>query len=110
MRQLPSGSWQRLIAQLDQHFGVDASLDPKTANEVGAWLKAHAGTYKRVGAQDKPEQDRISKSAWFVRKHREVVSSIWSRPSIKSAANCTACHGPGATHGVFEEDLVRIPK
>lgn len=107
---LPAGSWQRLVAGLDKHFGVDASLDSKTTKQVSDWLLTHAGTYRRVGAQDKPEQDRITKSDWFVRKHREVGSSVWSRPSIKSAANCTACHGQGASQGIFEEDAVRIPK
>lgn len=107
---LPVASWQRLFSGLDKHFGVDASLDAKTAREVGDWFVAHGGTYKRVVAQDKPAQDRITKSTWFVRKHREVASSTWSRPSIKSASNCTACHGQGATKGVFEEDLVKIPK
>ena len=107
---LPVASWQRLMAGLDKHFGVDASLDAKTTKEVGNWFVTHGGTYKRVAANDRPEQDRISKSAWFVRKHREVAAATWNRPSIKSASNCTACHGQGATKGVFEEDLVKIPK
>ena len=107
---LPAGSWQRLMAGLDKHFGVDASLDSKTTKQVGDWFLAHAGSYRRVGALDKPEQDRITKSDWFVRKHREVGSGVWSRPSIKSASNCTACHGQGANQGIFEEDAVRIPK
>lgn len=107
---LPAASWQRIFAGLDKHYGTDASLDAKTAKEVGDWFISQGGTYKRVNPQDKPAQDRITQSAWFVRKHREVAASVWQRPSIKSASNCTACHGQGAIKGVFEEDFVRIPK
>jgi hypothetical protein len=34
---------------------------------------------------------------------------VFRRASIKSAANCTACHG-GADQGNFSEHAVRIPK
>jgi mono/diheme cytochrome c family protein len=107
---LPQASWQRIFSNLNQHYGVDASLDSKTTSEVAQWFTSQAGTYKRVNTNEIPEQDRITKSKWFVRKHHEVTSSVWQRPSIKSAANCVACHGPGATKGNFDDDEVRIPK
>lgn len=106
---LPAASWQRLMGSLDKHYGTDASLDETSAREISAWLKAHAGTYKRVS--EMPPQDRISQSAWFLRKHRdgEVPAGVWKRPSIGSAANCAACH-TNAAQGNFNEDDIRIPK
>jgi Dihaem cytochrome c len=103
---LPARSWQRLMAGLDKHFGSDASLDAATVRQLDGWLQAHAGTYKRVG--EPPPQDRITRSAWFERKHRKVEQAVWALPSVKSATNCAACH-PGADRGVFDDDHLQAP-
>ena len=105
---LPAASWQRLMSRLPQHYGTDASLDAATLAELTGWLTAHAGTWKRVGNTPPPE-DRITRSAWFVRKHDEVPASVWRRPSIRSPANCAACHAR-ADRGVFDEHDVRVPR
>lgn len=104
---LPRQSWKNILAGLDKHYGVDASLDAKTLQSVTEWIMLDAGTYKRVAAA--PAEDRITKSAWFVRKHSEVGKTVWTRASIKSAANCIACHG-GADIGNYGENDIRIPK
>lgn len=106
---LPAASWQRIMDGLSKHFGTDASLDDKAKREIAAYLKAHAGSYKRV--TEEPPQDRISKSAWFLRKHREgeVPANVWKRASVGSPANCSACH-VDAAGGNFSEHDVRIPK
>jgi hypothetical protein len=104
---LPASSWQRILNNLAQHYGTDASLDPSSRKEVGAWLAANAGTYKRVN--EPPQQDRITRSAWFVREHDEVAARTWRLPAVKSAANCTACHTQ-ADKGDFNEHNLRIPR
>lgn len=104
---LPAASWDRIMGNLSKHFGTDASLDPATTQELTRWIKANAGTYKRV--REEPPQDRITRSTWFVRKHDEVPASTWKRPAIKSASNCAACHTT-ANKGDFDEDNVRIPR
>jgi mono/diheme cytochrome c family protein len=104
---LPAASWQRLINNLPRHYGTDASLDPATVKQLDTWLAAHAGTYKRV--REVPPEDRISRSAWFTRKHDEVSASTWKLPAVKSAANCSACH-TRADQGEFNEHDVRIPR
>lgn len=103
---LPAASWQHVMARLDKHYGTDASLDEASVRQIGAWLQSHAGTYKRVSEQ--PPQDRITRSAWFERKHRKVAPEVWKRASVRSAANCMACHS-GADKGDYDDDGVRIP-
>ena len=100
-------NWRGIMAGLDKHYGVDASIDSKTQQEISTWLLANAATSARQAAAS-PEF-RITRSDWFIRKHDEVSASVWKRASIKSAANCGACHS-GATRGAFDEDGVRIPK
>lgn len=106
---LPGGSWTHLMGNLTKHYGTDASLDEASVREISGWLKANAGTYKRVS--EMPTQDRITKSAWFLRKHRdgEVPAGVWARASVGSASNCVACHG-GAAQGNFNERDIKIPR
>jgi hypothetical protein len=104
---LPAASWQRLMNNLPRHFGTDASLDPATVKTVSSWLVANAGTSRRV--REVPPEDRITRSAWFIRKHDEVSAATWRLPAVKSAANCAACH-TGADQGDFNERNIRIPR
>lgn len=105
---LPGASWQRLMGTLNQHYGTDASLDAASVREIKDWLQTHAGSYKRVS--EIAPKDRITQSAWFLRKHRadEVAPAVWKRASVGSAANCTACHRQ-AEQGSFSEREIRIP-
>jgi Dihaem cytochrome c len=104
---LPAASWNRLMGKLGSHYGTDASLDAPMVKELGAWLTANAGSYKRV--REEPPQDRITRSAWFVRQHDEVSAASWKLPAVKSASSCVACHR-GANQGDFNEHQVRIPR
>jgi len=52
--------------------------------------------------------NRISKSTWFVKEHDELRTEVWKRPSVKSAANCMACHKDAASGG-FSENNVQVP-
>ncbi|MBP6900386.1 MAG: diheme cytochrome c [Burkholderiaceae bacterium] len=103
---LPARSWQRLMSGLDRHYGSDASLDAATLAQLGGWLQAHAGTYKRVA--EEPPQDRITRSAWFERKHRKIDPAVWKLPSVKSPAQCAACH-TGAERGQFDDHQLTLP-
>lgn len=105
---LPAAAWQRVMQNLPQHYGTDASLEPAQVAALSAWLQAHAGTARRMGTAA-PPQDRITRSAWFTREHDEVPAAAWQRPAIKSPANCGACH-PKADQGDFNEHQVRIPR
>lgn len=103
---LPARSWQRVMSGLDKHYGTDASLDAATLQQLDRWLQAHAGTYKRV--REEPPQDRITRSAWFARKHRGIDSRVWTLASVRSPANCAACHS-GAERGDFDDHDLKLP-
>ncbi len=104
---LPAASWQRLMKGLDQHYGSDASIDAAALQQINSWLQAHAGTYERV--REEPPQDRITRSAWFERKHRKIDASVWRLASVKSAGNCAACH-TGAARGSFDDEQLKFPE
>jgi Dihaem cytochrome c len=103
---LPASSWGRIMSGLDRDYGSDASLDAATVAQIGKWLESNAGTYKRV--KEAPPEDRLTRSAWFERKHRELDAAVWRHASVKSAANCAACHSR-AEQGHFGEHELRFP-
>ena len=103
---LSEKSWQSLMGGLDKHFGTDASIDKKDQVEITNWLKKNAAT-KQKYSELAPE-NRITKTSWFIRKHDEIKPDVWKRVSIKSPANCGACHA-NAAEGVFSEKNISIP-
>lgn len=105
---LPAASWRKLMASLDKHFGTDASLDPKTAREIGDYLESSAGGKKKVAAEGVVL--RISETRWFRHEHgEELPASVWSNPKVKSPANCEACHTQAAK-GDYSERSLRVPR
>ena len=105
---LPAASWQQIMRSLKTHYGLDASLDETSQLTLNTWLTVQAGSGKY--AREAPKDQRITLSAWFVRKHRagEVPTAVWRRKSVGSPANCVACHAD-AERGDFNENKVRIP-
>ena len=104
---LPAASWKKMMSGLDKHFGTDASLTPAETTEITNFLVKNESN--RWSANTAPL--RITESAWFKSKHndREISPAVWRRASIKSPANCLACHA-GADKGNFDEHSIRIPK
>ena len=84
---MPAASWKRLLGNLPEHFGTDASLDPATLNRISAWVNAHAGSrvvviFERGFYEHKPR---------FGLKIRIVINAeqlfFWSRvASFKSSS------------------------
>lgn len=105
---LPAASWTRLMGGLDKHYGTDASLDAASVKLITRWLTDNAGTGRRVSATPPPE-DRITRSAWFIRQHDEVGASVAGH-AVGRALDRGAFPDAGADKGDFDEDRVRIPK
>ena len=103
---LSQQSWKNVMSSLSKHFGTDASLDPKTQTEIANWLVKNATTRQKY-SETAPE-NRITKTSWFIRKHDEVGPEVWKRASIKTPANCSACH-IDAANGIFSEKNIKIP-
>ena len=99
-------NWQNIMGNLGKHFGADASVDAKDQTEITNWLKRNAAS-KQKYSELAPE-NRITKTAWFISEHDEIRADVWKRASIKSPANCGACH-ISAAEGIFSEKNVKVP-
>lgn len=115
---LPSQSWTKIMGGLKNHFGEDASLDPKASDEIKGYLLKNSADANDTGRLSRRINDsignsdapiRITETNYFKRKHHELDPSVFKRKSIGSPSNCVACHS-GAEKGSFNEHSVRIPK
>lgn len=115
---LPARSWQKMMNELDNHFGEDASLDEPERLAILRMLIDYAADnpnanmlMRRIAASiPRGEQpQRITATRLFTYQHDEVPAHIWKRPKIGSKANCGACH-TRANEGRYPEREVRIPK
>jgi nitrate/TMAO reductase-like tetraheme cytochrome c subunit len=108
---LDANSWRAVMNGLSKHFGSDASIDEKRRIAITDFLAAHSGGRKTGDTRDAQGKPllRITETARFDKKHREIAAATWQRASIKSPANCTACHAQAAT-GDYSERSIQIPK
>ncbi len=108
---LHADSWRAMMGDLSHHFGSDASLDEKRRIAITDFLVANANGRKTGTTRDAAGKPllRITETARFAKKHREIAAATFQRASIKSPANCTACHRQAAA-GDYSERSINIPK
>ena len=107
---LPKRSWEKIMNGLLDHFGEDASLEAATKDHIASYLKDRAadsgmwsGKFMR-GIKKNMTPLRITETPHWIREHRkEVRSSAWTSPKVKSKANCLACHSQ-ANRGFYDDD------
>jgi len=99
------------MGDLSHHFGSDASIDEKRRIAIADFLVANSGGRKTGNTRDAQGKPllRITETARFEKKHREISAATWKRASIKSPANCGACHTRAAA-GEYSERSINIPK
>jgi len=107
---LPKRSWGKMMGELQNHFGEDASLDAADVDHIKSYLEANAadsgwigGKFMR-GVKDNMTPLRITETPHWVYEHdKEVSPKAWKDPKVKTKANCLACH-PRANRGYYDDD------
>lgn len=113
---LPAGSWTKVMEGAEDHFGEDLALEAETSVEILKYLKANSAettgakrSVKILKSLRGATPIRITEVRYIVKEHRKIKSKVFTRESIVSFSNCTACHRT-ADKGIFEEDDIKIPK
>jgi hypothetical protein len=106
-RMLDAASWGAVIAGLDQHFGVDASVDPKTLEPIRAYLASSARSRPTTNAG--APALRITETRWFRHEHDEVPGRLRNEPNAVKPSDCSACHR-SAAEGSYSERSLRLPE
>jgi len=107
---LPARSWERMMGELDKHFGDNASIDAVTAEKITRYLVANAGDaggqrygsklLKGVAMGASPQ--RITELPKWRSEHRKVPDWEWRHKDVRTKANCVACH-TAAEQGYYDE-------
>lgn len=113
---LPSGSWDKILAGLEDHFGEFIELDPDSKKIMAEYLKANAADHSSAKRAVKIMRSlgnrtplKITQIPYIQQKHHEVSPKVLARDSIGSLSNCSACHTT-AEKGIYEDDYVEIPR
>ncbi len=113
---LPSGSWEKIMAGLEDHFGETIELAPESRKTIVEYLKANGAEHSSAKRAVKIMRSlgrrtplRITEIPYIQEKHHKVFPDVWKRESIGSLSNCSACHTT-AEKGIYEDDYVVIPR
>ncbi|MES0349415.1 MAG: diheme cytochrome c [Desulfobacteria bacterium] len=113
---LPSGSWKKILAGLEDHFGEAVELDAESKKTIVEYLKANAAEHSSAKRAVKIMRSigsrtplRITEIPYIQHKHHEVSADVLKRKSIGSLSNCSACHTT-AEKGIYDDDHVVIPR
>ncbi|MGB5867134.1 MAG: cytochrome b/b6 domain-containing protein [Arcobacteraceae bacterium] len=113
---LPKESWGKMMANLENHFGDDASTDEDTTAYILAFLEdnsaqnsTHQAALKILKSlKGNNSTIAITKTPFWEKKHRDIDNTVFANAKIKSKANCKACH-IDIENGLIENDLINMP-
>jgi len=102
--------WERIMDNLSEHFGTDASLDEEATAKITEFLKQNGGSdgtkfSALASAEDKIE---ITKTKVWIKKHKKIPKEIFAKKESR-ASNCLACH-KDANSGVIDPANISFEK
>ncbi len=114
---LPERSWQKIMSDLENHFGDSAELGAELQQTILEYLVAHSADksdYLRsqhlnasIESADSPI--RITDTLYFKRKHHGIPDQlVKANLATGSFSNCNNCHRHAA-QGYYNEQDVLIP-
>lgn len=114
---LPEKSWKMMMADLQDHFGDDATIDDASKLEIEDFLVKNAAEHSLEEASVKfirsidPAHPplRITDIPYWKEKHKLIDEATYRHGAIKSRINCVACH-KWSEYGSFEDSDIRIPR
>ena len=113
---LPGASWDKIMSELDQHFGDNAEMQSQTKQTLLAYLKDNSADRANSRLSKKFMRSmrgqipvRITQVPYFKHEHDEVPERlVKGNPEVKSLSHCDKCH-QNASQGSFNEHDVKIP-
>ena len=108
---LPASSWKRMMGDLKNHFGDDASVDAAyrrphhraTCHQCSRYRAASATAASCCAACQRQRAPlRITELPKWVSEHRKVPAWEWKHKDVRTKANCVACHADAA-RGYYDD-------
>ncbi|MDX9813878.1 MAG: cytochrome C [Sulfurimonas sp.] len=113
---LPSNAWNKMMLNLDDHFGDDATVDDDTFQILSSYLNLNSAEkskqYKRsrkiVENLNRSIPNSISTMPYIKKKHEKIKEHLITQKEVRGLFNCTACH-QNAKKGIFSDEDIDIP-
>lgn len=113
---LPARSWKKLFMEQDQHFGEDLALDNETTHALLQYALINSAENHQTRAAWKIDRSipqgalplRVTETRFWERAHGKLKEAVWKMETVKSKANCQACHTDAASGG-FQPAAMIIP-
>ena len=113
---LPADSWRKMMGNLENHFGTDATVSQEDFVSLSNYLEQNSAEknmhYKRssriVNSLRGRVANSISETPYIIEKHEDIRPSLITQKEVKGLFNCKACHITAQT-GSYSDDDVRIP-
>jgi cytochrome b len=110
----PASTWDGILADLQHHFGEDATLSREQITQIRGFLDANAAGHwdslpshlLRIPAAD--GSLRITDTPGWRQRHRDIPDAVFTTKSVYRRSNCEACHTDAAT-GQFAPQDIEIP-
>ncbi len=110
---LPKQSWSKLMGDLSNHFGDDASLEPADHRSILGYLLEHSAEGSKQEMSVKMMQTlqnrdiiAITQTPFWKRTHRHIPTEVFQSDPVKSRANCKACHSD-VEQGLIEDNAIK---
>jgi cytochrome b len=111
---LRGSRWVAVLANLSDHFGEDASLEPDVAAHIRAYLTMNSAEKwdTRVAhelALPSPKDPlRLTATPFWTSIHRRIPESVFNSKAVGAKSACDKCHSDALT-GRFDPQEIEIP-
>jgi len=111
----PAVTWDRIMDDMDNHFGQSPGLPPDMVAHLRAWLDANgAGHWDTLPSHVLREpgpggSQRITDAPGWRRVHRDIPEATFTSPPVYRRSNCDACHSDAAS-GRFAPQRIAVPE
>lgn len=112
---LPKRSWSLMMADLENHFGDDASLQREEEQSILAYLLENSAesssseaSFKILASLKNQDIIAITKTPFWKKRHDGIDSDLFKSEEVKSQANCKACHSD-VEQGTLEDSNIKRP-
>jgi hypothetical protein len=113
---LPRRSWIKMMSNLENHFGVDASLDEADNKKLLAYMVKNASDNSRryrskiITKYIKPNTTplRMTQTYYFKLSHSGLKKAMILKYAGGHITECIKCH-PKANQGLYNDEYIRIP-
>jgi cytochrome b len=111
----PAATWEAIFANLEDHFGENASLPPAQTDRLRAYAIANSSEKwdtRVANAMRRPSKEqplRITEAPIWKHLHDHFPEKLFKSKAIGGKLNCTNCHRDAET-GVFSPREISIKR